>query len=138
MLARGADCLSVKGCVSLALRKIWSHERRYKTQCYEAAEGLMKCSDQFPSKAIINSGNLEMDATSGLGSPDMQRTLLVASEPPCSWGGAPMVLRNLFRNFPLGRLRVCCAGYMYKRSLKKGILLPHEHHLMPFRRTPSA
>ena len=91
----------------------------------------MKCSDQFPSKAIINSGNLEMDATSGLGSPDMQRTLLVASEPPCSWGGAPMVLRNLFRDFPLDRLRVCCAGYMYKRSLKKGALLPHEHHLVP-------
>jgi glycosyltransferase involved in cell wall biosynthesis len=41
-----------------------------------------------------------------------------------------MILHNLFQDFPLDRLRIYCAHYMYKRALRKGVLLPHKHDLI--------
>jgi hypothetical protein len=71
-----------------------------------------------------------MAVTAGLGTRKLEKTLLVASEAPCSSGGAPMVLDNLFKDFPFDRLRIYCARHMYKCALRKGRLLPHEHEVI--------
>src|SRR5579871_5756332 len=82
-----------------------------------------------PATPAMPQADISTGAAGGHGA--FKRTLIVSTYPPGLHVGAAIILANLFRNYPNGKLFVMCAGYLRRITFQAGLQLPFRHYDLP-------